>query len=216
MSKIISARDSETCERWRLPDVGAGHEPDAGTVAGGGSPLTAGRMEEIHRQAYDEGFELGKREGLEHGRAQVQQQLKHIEAIAGHLSAPLVQLDDQLVEEVVELAMTIARHIIRREIRADPGQIVAVVRQAMAELPVASRRVRVNVHPEDAALLRDGTAPSDGNEGGWELVEDPSMSRGGCRVETDTSRVDATVERRLGAIVAELLGGEREGDGGDG
>lgn len=214
MSKIISARESESCERWRLPDVGAGVEQDAGSATG--APLTAGRMEEIHRQAYEEGLALGKREGLEHGRAQVQEQLKHIEAIAGYLAGPLSELDNQLVDEVVELAMTIARHIIRREIKTDPGQVVAVVREAMGQLPVASRHVRIHVHPEDAVLLRDGLVLNDGSDSGWELVEDPGLARGGCRIETETSRVDATLERRLGSIVAEMLGGEREGEVDDG
>ncbi|RMG30702.1 MAG: flagellar assembly protein FliH, partial [Gammaproteobacteria bacterium] len=46
----------------------------------------------------------------------------------------------------------------------------------------------------------------------WKLVEDPTLSRGGCRVETESSRIDATVEQRLHAVLARFLGGERQGD----
>ena len=38
------------------------------------------------------------------------------------------------------------------------------------------------------------------------------LSRGGCRVSTDTSRIDATVENRVNAVIAEVLGGERDVD----
>jgi flagellar assembly protein FliH len=46
----------------------------------------------------------------------------------------------------------------------------------------------------------------------WEIVEDPTLTRGGCEVETDDSRVDATVERRLAQVISNLFGGERGGD----
>lgn len=209
MSRIISTEGAESCERWRKPDVGAGEERGG---ARSGSLTTASRVEEIHQQAYQEGFELGKREGLEHGRAQLQAQVQHVESIAAFLSRPLGELDEQLVEEISELAVIIAGHIIRREIKADPGQVVAVVQQALGVLPVASRHIRVHVHPADAAVLREHWAASaDGSET-WQIVEDASLSRGGCHVETETSRVDASVERRLAAISAQVLGGEREGD----
>lgn len=212
MSKVISAEDSEACQRWRLPEVGRDVRQDGGGGTDAAAPLTAGRIEELHRQAYEEGFELGKREGLEHGRSQVQEQVRHMESVVALLARPLAELDEQVVEEVSELAMVIARHIIRREIKTDPGQVVAVARQAINELPVGSREIRVYVHPEDAELLREGLGSADQGAGSWRIEEDPAMSRGGCRVETEASRVDASVERRLAAIAAELLGGERGDD----
>ncbi|MGZ5576522.1 MAG: FliH/SctL family protein, partial [Methylobacter sp.] len=44
------------------------------------------------------------------------------------------------------------------------------------------------------------------------IVEDPLITRGGCEVDTDISHVNATVEHRLAAVIATLLGGERESD----
>jgi flagellar assembly protein FliH len=108
--------------------------------------------------------------------------------------------------------MTLARQIVRRELKADPTQIIGIIREAIAALPVAAREVRVHLHPEDAAVVREYLAPTE-SERAWAIVEDPVMARGGCRITTTTSRIDARLETRLGAILSELLGTERHNDG---
>jgi flagellar biosynthesis/type III secretory pathway protein FliH len=39
------------------------------------------------------------------------------------------------------------------------------------------------------------------------------MARGGCQITTTSSRVDARLETRLGAILSELMGTERHAPG---
>ena len=209
--RVISGSESAACVPWQAPEVADAHGAAAAAHA---APPTAARIEEIQRQAYEEAFALGRREGLEQGRRQAQEKAERLEAILDLLGEPLRELDERVVEEVVGLALTVARHLVRREIRTDPGQIVAVVQQAAAALPAAARRVRVVLHPEDAATVREALNGAGRPErgGAWQIVEDPAMMRGGCRVETEHSRVDASVEKRLAAIAAELLGGERERD----
>jgi len=40
-------------------------------------------------------------------------------------------------------------------------------------------------------------------------VEDPVITRGGCRISSENSSIDAQVETRLGAAIAAVLGDER-------
>ncbi len=105
--------------------------------------------------------------------------------------------------------MALARQIVRRELKSDPTQIIGIIREAIAALPVAARDVRVHLHPEDAAVVRQNLAPTE-SERAWSIVEDPVMARGGCQITTPTSRIDARLETRLGAILSELLGTERQ------
>jgi flagellar assembly protein FliH len=114
--------------------------------------------------------------------------------------------------ELLTLAMALARQIVRRELKADPSQIIGIIREAIAALPVAAREVRVHLHPEDAAVVRMHLAPTE-SERAWALVEDPVMARGGCQITTATSRIDARLETRVGAILSELLGTERHDAG---
>ncbi|MGZ5030386.1 MAG: FliH/SctL family protein, partial [Methylobacter sp.] len=86
-----------------------------------------------------------------------------------------------------------------------------VVREAIHVLPLASQKITLKLHPEDAELVRSALA-LDEMSPSWGIVEDPLITRGGCEVDTDISHVDATVEHRLAAVVATLLGGEREDD----
>ncbi len=59
--------------------------------------------------------------------------------------------------------------------------------------------------------MRDALLKNEGSPG-WTICEDPLMSRGGCLVTTKTSRIDATVENRLNAAIAAVMGGERKID----
>lgn len=207
--KVISGTAADACARWQQPDVGGA--PASG--AAHGQYLTANRFEEIQRQAYEEGFELGRREGIEKGAALVREKAERVEAILNLLARPLHQLDDEVVRETATLALAVARHVIRRELRTDPGQVIAVVQRAAALLPVASRNIRLFVNPLDAATLREGLPALQDGQSAWRILEDPALARGGCRIETENSRIDASLERQLAAIAVELLGGEREEDG---
>ncbi len=212
--KVISASPEDEIRQWHPPQMGH----SVGGVAAR-SLLTAEQLEQIQKQAYEEGFELGKREGFEYGhrealssgKTDLQERLDRLDAILRTLEAPLKLLDDQMEQEIMTLVIAIVRQLVRREVKTDPGQIIGVVREALGVLPISSRNVRVVLHHDDAELLRETYDVSD-KELGWSIVEDPVMERGGCKVVTDVSQVDATLESRLAALVTQLLGGERDED----
>lgn len=196
---------------WQVPAVGRAQPRPAAASTPAPALPSAEEIERIRREAREEASARGHREGLERGMAEARAQAKRLADALDVLARPLLELDERVIEEIVTLALTVARHLVRRELRSDPAQIVGVVQQAAAALPVATQRVRVSLHPEDAATVREVLGAEQG-AGGWEIIEDPTLTRGGCRVETEHSRIDASVEKRLAAIAAELLGGERARD----
>jgi flagellar assembly protein FliH len=93
----------------------------------------------------------------------------------------------------------------------DPAQVIAIIRESLQELPSTAREIRVLLHPEDAAIVRERlTTPV--SERAWTIVEDPTMSRGGCIVRTETSTIDARLDSRISAVIANALGDERAAD----
>jgi flagellar assembly protein FliH len=198
--KIISADELSAYERWELPLV-------EGSLGNPGI-MTAKQLEAIHKQAYDEGYAQGRCDG----QAQMQAEAQRLAQLMDALHEPFADLDQQVEQELVKLAMVVARQIVRREIKSDPGAVVAVVREAMGQLPVSSRQISLHLHPEDATLVRSALSLNDDDERRWRIVEDPVLLRGDCRVATETSQIDATVEARLTAIIATILGGERRDD----
>jgi len=186
---------------WAAPDVSdASRTPDLPTVSG---------LADLQAEAYKEAFEQGLAEGREAGRAQVRTQVEQLAGMFYDLAKPFEELDAEVERELLTLAMALARQIVRRELKADPTQIIGIIREAIAALPVAARDVRVHLHPEDAAVVRENLAPTE-SERAWGIVEDPVMARGGCQITTATSRIDARLETRLGAILSELMGTERQ------
>lgn len=208
-AKIISKGDLQGCETWVAPTVGTGRQ-HRGEESGQGM-LTAKQLEQVQKQAYDEAYARGLEEGMRAGQAAVQQQVSKLERLMSALDTPFTQLDQQVEDELVRLAIAIVRQLVRREIRTDPGQVIAVVREAVAALPVSSRNIRLHLHPEDAALVREAFSLSE-SEKNWHIIDDPVLTRGGCKVVTETSQVDATLETRLAQIISSVFGGERAED----
>lgn len=201
-SKIIPA-ESLTAEKWRVPAMDAKKENTQ-------QLLTARKIDELQKQAQDEGFQQGYKEGIEKGQQDTKNQAERLKKIADQLQKPLAELDETVVSELVSLALVLARQIIRRELKSDPTHIVGIVREVVGQLPVAARTVRIHLHPEDAAVFRTSIVLD--KESAWHIVDDPSINYGDCKVMTESSQVDATVERRLTAAIASLLGGDRQGE----
>jgi flagellar assembly protein FliH len=191
---------------WELPTLGGPVLPLRRRSAN----LTA-----IEREAWQQGHAEGREAGLAAAReearavgAELEQRVQQLQAILDFMTRPLADLDQQVQRQLAQLAGVIARHVVRRELKTQPDEIVAVVRETVALLPVGARTVRVHLHPQDAELVRSRLAGGSG-ERAWSLVEDPMLARGGCRVSSDSSSIDATLEQRLGAVIAVVLGDER-------
>lgn len=140
--------------------------------------------------------------------AALDEQARALESALAGMARPLAQADDAIHEQIVLLAVNLARALVRRELRIDPSQVIGIVRDTVALLPAASRGVRVALHPEDAALVRERLA-SPGPEPAWTVIDDASLARGDCRVHTDFAQIDARVETRLKEALVALLGDER-------
>jgi len=212
--RVISGDQAGKAETWRIPDVAESVIDATGHVKStGGSLLTAERLALIEEEAHREGYQHGKREGLEkglsEGRAMINERLATLDTVIQALQSPLQNLDDLVENDLVELVFSIARQLIRREINTQPDQIIAVIRDSLGVLPTGARDIRVFLHPEDAKLARELMSLSE-QEQVWKIIEDPSLTRGGCRVQTEHSRVDATVESRLNEVIASVLGDERQ------
>ncbi|MDJ0751496.1 MAG: flagellar assembly protein FliH [Woeseiaceae bacterium] len=185
--------------RWQVPAIDG---------SDGQGYLTAGRLEELQKAAYDEAFAKGHAEGLAAGADEMRKRGERYDELLRALCEPFDRLDESIEKQLVELATALVRQLFRREIRLDPTHIIGIVREAIQKLPIASRSVQVHLHPDDAALVRESLAPAD-SELAWSIVEDPLIVRGGCKVTTESSQIDASTEARLNAVINAALGDER-------
>ena len=197
-----TASDEAGAVRWDVPAI------DGGDGKGKGY-MTAGRLEALQKEAYEEAFRKGLADGEAAGQDAIRERCAHLDDLLDSLSKPFETLDDEVEHQIVDLAMLVARQLFRREIRTDPTHVIGVVREALKILPSSSRQVEVHLHPDDAALVRESLALSE-RQPTWQIVEDALLSRGGCHVITENSQIDATTESRLNSLIASIAGDERK------
>ncbi|NNM01569.1 MAG: hypothetical protein HKO62_12520, partial [Gammaproteobacteria bacterium] len=154
-----SAQGGDAAVRvWQPPTV-EGPVTDGGASAPVRRLPTAGELEALQQQAYREGFDSGQRDGYEAGSAAAESdyrvRLDLLNSLFNTLSRPLEELDEAVVDATADLAVLIARHLVRRELKTAPDEIVAVVRAAISTLPVAQRHPRIRLNPEDLALIEE-------------------------------------------------------------
>jgi flagellar assembly protein FliH len=157
------------------------------------------------------GFEAGQAKAQAENQARLtalDAKVQQLDAILQFLSRPLQELDGQVENELTQLALVVGKQLARRELAVDPAQVIAIIRESLGQLPASARDVRVHLHPEDAVVVREKLAAPT-SERAWTVVEDPTLSRGGCVVRTDNSQIDARLESRVHALVTSTFGAER-------
>jgi flagellar assembly protein FliH len=209
MSESDRAPDRDV-SRWDLPAVEGAPLPPAGTKGVNVMHLTL-----VEREAWDHGYKDGHVEGVRKGEAELARRIAEVdvkvaalEAIIGTLARPLEELDAEVETELTRLALAVGRHLARRELKIDPTQIIGIIRHTLSLLPLTARNIKIHLHPDDAAIVREKLARSAGEQE-WQLAEDPLMARGGCRLSTENSSVDARFESAVATALSGLLGDER-------
>ncbi len=195
--------------RWTAPVI------TGRTLAPGRAMHLPDELQGDEKQAYQQAEAAGRAAGMAAAQRQYEARLRQadeliagLNSMMGALARPLAQVDDEVHAQVAQLAIAIARGLVRRELRTDPTQVIGIVRETVALLPASARGVRVVLHPEDAALVRE-RLPVNGPDQAWSISEDPVLARGDCRVFTEFAQVDARLESRLNEAVAALLGEDR-------
>ncbi|MEL7310358.1 MAG: flagellar assembly protein FliH [Pseudomonadota bacterium] len=178
---------------------------------------TAAELESLQQSAFEEAYEAGLKEGQATGHAEglakadeeITARRELLENALNALSAPLDALEETLEQQMLQMVTQLVGRLFRRQLALDPDSIVGLVRESVALLPAAASTVVVHVHPDDANRLRELNVGGDSEQQRWQLVEDPSLLRGGCRVTSGASEVDARVQARIDQLATQMLGDDR-------
>lgn len=164
-------------------------------------------------QARAEGFEMGqaegRKQGFEEGRAEgMEQALAGFEQLAKPIDNALKALkklksDYRAAQrkEVVDLVGKIARQVIRAELALQPTQLLALVDEALAAMPPSRDTVEVLMNPEELRRVSE-LDPKRAKK--WNLLADPSLEPGECRVKSGDHEVDAGCQGRLAACMDQV------------
>lgn len=158
---------------------------------------TAEEVEQIYQQAREE----GSRAGYTEGQARARNEAERLGRAATKLDAALSELDSGVADELLALALELARQVVRREIGADPKTLLDVVREALEQLP--HQHAAIYLNPEDASLVRSYLGDQLAHAG-HRILEDAKLVRGDCVLEAGGSHLDARVATRWRRVLEGL------------
>ena len=170
---------------------------DEGLQQGHDAGFSSG--EEQGKQAgYNVGFKQGLAEGQTQGRAHLESQLNDMIAPLSALKAMLEDGHNQHILQqqdlILELVRKVSQQVIRCELTLQPTQILTLVEETLAALPDDAKPVKIHLEPTAVSKLQELAADKIKD---WKLVPDDRISAGGCRVVSEHSDADASVETRL-------------------
>lgn len=183
---------------WRAPEVEDSRE---------NYPVDS---EAAQKLAWEQGYSDGYTIGIEAGTRDARQRMSYLHEILQALSRPFSDLDESVTSQLTGLVKVLAEQLVRRELSTDQSLLAKIVDESLQALPVAGSEVRIAINPDDAAFMNEYMEEqADIN---YRIQTDASITRGGCRVDTEYSAIDATIETRLERIVETMLDGEVSSD----
>jgi flagellar assembly protein FliH len=237
-SELIRAKDLKGVDLWALPSFDPEIEHPEPTAEEGSSdssadgnehvqadseevaledvkPLTLDELEAIRQDAYNEGFVTGEKDGFHAGQLKAKQEadlalaakVANLEQLMTQLFEPITGQDQQLEEAMIKLLEQMVREVIQRELVSDSSQIRQVLSEALKLLPMGTANIRIHLNPQDFEMIK---VLRERHEESWRILEDASLMPGGCKVESELSRIDATVETRLNQALKQLFEQQRE------
>lgn len=191
-------------ERWELPNFGDGNGPSHfsatshphGAHKSGGVVLpTAAQVEQIQQQAHDEGYQAGYAAGAE--------EAQRMAGLVSAMEQAFQQLDQQVAQDLLTLSLEVSKQMVQQALKVNPELLLNVINTAIASLPHFSQGAHLMMHPDDAALVKLKMGEQLAHSG-WKIFENTQIGRGGVKVETANSQIDATLSTRWQHIVAAL------------
>jgi len=157
--------------------------------------LREGARAEGYAEGLEEGRAAGRAEAYEAGRQEVAAEMETLRAMAASFSGAVTAADETIAADVLDLALHLARSMVRTAFTVRPELIIPIVREAIDYLPVLQQPAILALNPDDVEIVR--AALSDElDKGGWRVVADPQIGRGGCKVDTASNQIDAQAAAR--------------------
>lgn len=216
-SRFIPSEEVGHFTQWKFGAVDGSDlvEPEPEPVAEIPAEVDEAAQQAMIQQAcddaYAEGFAQGQAQtALEWQRRmddyiaqQGRESAQRLQGVLQTLDASLIDMQQQMAQQLLELACDIARQVVRQELSVNPKALQPVVREAVGMLVTEGRPAMVRLHPTDmeamAQPLREEIdAP------GVQWTADPAVPPGGCLVESAGTVVDGSLDKRWQRAVAAL------------
>ena len=197
MSSAAIPKEQQTAyERWEMSSFSEGNamgttskpKKNEGEVS---TDKIAKVFESVRKEAFAKGMQEGFAVGMEKAKEYAQEDKQNFLKLMESFSRALEQSDEQIADDVLSLALEIAKAMLKVKLNTDNSAVLPVVMDAIHYLPYVQKSVRILVHHDDAQILREYLAEEIASQH-WHIQVDNNIERGGCIVETGANQIDAT------------------------
>jgi flagellar assembly protein FliH len=150
------------------------------------------------QNALIKGRQEGQTAAREAAAKELQAEMEKIGRLMNSLAASAGSLRRQAEEDIVRLAIAIARRILHREMLVDGEALLGLVKAALSRID--QREIhQIRTHPQTVRLLEEALRQTN-NGRRIEISADSRLDRGALIVETAKGHLDASVETQLDEI----------------
>ncbi len=162
---------------------------------------------EAQAEAEKRGFDTGREAGFAEGRAEAERLVERIHAVLERAQDKRAEILSETEQQLVDLVLLIARKVIKVISENQRNVVVSNVVQALRKVKGRGDvTIRVNIddikltteHTKDFIRLLEGVK-------NMSVVEDSSVDRGGCVIETDFGEIDARISSQLSELEQKIL-----------
>jgi flagellar assembly protein FliH len=188
----------------RLPEAPVATEPIRESAAHADPAVQQQHLASLERDAFAKGFAQGERAGADAAATRGDAVLRRLGHTLEELTALRAQIIRNTEEQMVRLALAIARRIVHREVSLDRDLLVAMARVALDRLG-DSTRVSVHLNPQD---YEETAAACEAQWMGTHVTVTPDarVARGGCRIESAFGAIEAGADQQIDELAQALLG----------
>ena len=163
--------------------------------------------DEIKRNSYEEGLKEGKKDGYDSGKEEVNRLIDRSHKILEAVLNRREQILNETEEQIIQLVLLMTRKVVKVMSENQKSVVMANVLTALKKVK-ARGDVTIRVNLEDVKLttehIKDFTEQVE-SVSGITVVEDSSVEKGGCIVETDFGAIDARISSQLSELESKIL-----------
>ncbi|MBS1169188.1 MAG: flagellar assembly protein FliH [Burkholderiaceae bacterium] len=149
------------------------------------------------------GLEEGRNQGLAEGRAIAAKEAQTLQRLTQSFQEEISKANELIAQDMLDLALDIAKAMLHSALKIRPEIVLPVISEAIRYLPSIQQPAQLFLNHDDAPVVRQYLG-EDLTKAGWQILEDPHVERGGCRVDTASNQIDATSSTRWHRIVTAL------------
>jgi len=164
-------------------------------------------LSDIREKAENEGYEKGREEGYAEGQAEVERLIAQLHSIIDKTIEKRNDIIDESETQVINLVIMIAKKVVKVISENQKNVVVNNVIQALRKLK-SRGEVLIKVNLADVDLtsehIKDFMRMVE-NIRSVTVVEDSTVDKGGCIIETDFGEIDARISSQLHEIEEKIL-----------